>query len=208
MPTMVRPVLDYAETIDCVDMNHVACVGFSFGGFLMPRVAAFDKRIKLIIADPGNISWGKGIGERLTMIQKMPPKMRPKFMNVMLEDYAWKHGVPEEAVVDEFKKYDNSNILDKVECEVLVLDGTAEMTFGAAKELYDMTARHSAILRWEAMRPVRKSLWIGWRIISDPACRGCEGNNQSINKYNEFCGALNLWSVLRFFCLQRILAWR
>ena len=134
---VMGPVLDYAETIDCVDMNHVACVGFSFGGFLMPRVAAFDNRIKLIIADPGNISWGKGIGERLAMIQKMPPKMRPKFMNVMLEDYAWKHGVPEEAVVDELKKYDNSNILDKVECEVLVLDGTAEMTFGAAKELYD-----------------------------------------------------------------------
>ena len=47
------------------------------------------------------------------------------------------HGVPEEAVVDELKKYDNTKILDKVECEVLVLDGTAEMTFGAAKELYD-----------------------------------------------------------------------
>jgi len=134
---VMSPVLDYVETIDCVDMDHVACMGFSFGGFLMPRVAAFDKRIKLIITDPGNISWGKGIGERLAMIQKMPSKMRPKFMNVMLEDYAWKHGVSEEAVVDELKKYDNTKILDKVECEVLVLDGTAEMTFGAAKELYD-----------------------------------------------------------------------
>ena len=30
-----------------------------------------------------------------------------------------------------------TGILDKVKCEVLVLDGTAEMTFGAAKELYD-----------------------------------------------------------------------
>ena len=134
---VMGPVLDYVETIDCVDMDHVACMGFSFGGFLMPRVAAFDKRIKLIITDPGNISWGKGIGERLAMIQKMPSRMRPKFMNVMIEDYAWKHGVPEEAVVDELKKYDNTKILDKVECEVLVLDGTAEMTFGAAKELYD-----------------------------------------------------------------------
>ena len=134
---VMGPVLDYAETMDCVDMDHVACMGFSFGGFLMPRVAAFDKRIKLIITDPGNISWGKGIGERLAMIQKMPSRMRPKFMSVMLEDYAWKHGVPEEAVVDELKKYDNTKILDKVECEVLVLDGTAEMTFGAAKELYD-----------------------------------------------------------------------
>ena len=76
----------------------------------MPRVAAFDKRIKLIIADPGNISWGKGIGERLAMLQKMPSKMRPKFMSVMLEDYAWKHGVPEESVVDELKKYDNTKI--------------------------------------------------------------------------------------------------
>jgi len=65
----MSPVLDYVETIDCVDMDHVACMGFSFGGFLMPRVAAFDKRIKLIITDPGNISWGKGIGERLAMIE-------------------------------------------------------------------------------------------------------------------------------------------
>lgn len=134
---VMGPVLDFAESIACVDMNRVACMGFSFGGFLMPRVAAYDKRIKLIITDPGNISWGKGIGERLSMIQKMPKVVRPKFMQVMLEDYAWKHGVSEDAVVDELNKYDNTGILDKVKCEVLVLDGTAEMTFGAAKELYD-----------------------------------------------------------------------
>ena len=71
------------------------------------------------------------------MILKMPKAMRPKFMQVMLEDYAWKHGVKEEQIVEELKKYDNTPILDKVECEVLVLDGTAEMTYGAAKELYD-----------------------------------------------------------------------
>jgi len=134
---VMGPVIDYAEKLDGVDTDRIACMGFSFGGFLMPRVAAYDKRIKLIVADPGNISWGKGIGERLSMILKMPKAMRPKMMATMLEDYAWKHGVPEEQIVEELKKYDNTPILDKVECEVLVLDGTAEMTYGAAKELYD-----------------------------------------------------------------------
>ena len=134
---VMGPVIDYAEKMDGVDTDRIACMGFSFGGFLMPRVAAYDKRIKLIITDPGNISWGKGIGERLSMILKMPKAMRPKVMATMLEDYAWKHGVPEEQIVEELKKYDNTPILDKVECEVLVLDGTAEMTYGAAKELYD-----------------------------------------------------------------------
>ena len=48
------------------------------------------------------------------------------------------HGGLNEVFADVPEALSNTlEILDKVECEVLILDGTAEMTFGAAKELYD-----------------------------------------------------------------------
>ena len=136
---VLGPVIDYVEkNIPEVDNSKIICMGTSFGGFLLPRVAAFDKRIKLCIADPGSSSWGNAIIPRLQMLQNMPKEIRPKFMNIMVEDYAWKHGVSEENIIEELKKYDNTDVIDKITCKVLVLDGTAETSPGAALKFYEM----------------------------------------------------------------------
>ena len=55
----------------------------------------------------------------------------------MMDDYAWKHGVSREAVIEELRKYDNTDIVDKINCEMLVLDGTAEINKGEAKVFFD-----------------------------------------------------------------------
>ena len=114
-------------------------MGLSFGGFLSPRAAAFDKRIKLCIADPGSMNWGAGISERLNMVKDFEISNLPPAVRSLVTDYAWKHGVETsvQAVVDELKKYDNADIIDKITCTMLVLDGTAEVTPGVADKFYD-----------------------------------------------------------------------
>jgi pimeloyl-ACP methyl ester carboxylesterase len=50
---VVRPVIDYALTRPEIDPDRIALSGWSFGGFLAPRAAAFEHRLAALIADPG-----------------------------------------------------------------------------------------------------------------------------------------------------------
>jgi pimeloyl-ACP methyl ester carboxylesterase len=50
---VVRPVVDYALTRPEIDPRKIVLNGWSFGGFLAPRAAAFEHRIAALIADPG-----------------------------------------------------------------------------------------------------------------------------------------------------------
>ena len=56
--TVVRAVIDSVRTRPEVDPDRIVLAGWSFGGFLAPRAAAFEKRIAALIADPGQ--WDQG----------------------------------------------------------------------------------------------------------------------------------------------------
>ena len=51
--TVVTPVIDFALTRPEIDPGKIVLNGWSFGGFLAPRAAAFEHRIAALIADPG-----------------------------------------------------------------------------------------------------------------------------------------------------------
>lgn len=48
----LRVVVDYALTHQEVDPARLALIGYSFGGYLAPRAAAFEPRLKACIANP------------------------------------------------------------------------------------------------------------------------------------------------------------
>jgi dienelactone hydrolase len=50
---VVRPVIDFVLTRPEVDPKRIVLCGWSFGGFLAPRAAAFEKRIAALVSDPG-----------------------------------------------------------------------------------------------------------------------------------------------------------
>ncbi len=135
---VITPVVDYAISIPDVDVDRIGLMGISFGGFLAPRAVAFEKRIKLCITNPGNMNWGAGIGEALGKMKNVPKMMVPKSVQTMIADYAWKQGVENsiDSVVDELKKYNNTDIIDKITCKMLVMDGTAEITYGESEKMF------------------------------------------------------------------------
>jgi Esterase FrsA-like len=51
--SVITPVVDFALKHKQVDKNRLALIGISFGGYLVPRALAFEKRIKLAIANGG-----------------------------------------------------------------------------------------------------------------------------------------------------------
>jgi len=51
--TVVTPVIDFALRLPVVDPQRIALMGRSMGGYLAPRAAAFEHRIKALMADGG-----------------------------------------------------------------------------------------------------------------------------------------------------------
>jgi alpha-beta hydrolase superfamily lysophospholipase len=55
---VVTPVVDAAEAIDVVDVNRIVYWPWSLGGYMAPRVGAFEHRLAAIVADPGQLDVG------------------------------------------------------------------------------------------------------------------------------------------------------
>ena len=136
---VITPIIDYClENFEGIDEENIILFGISFGGFLVPRAAIYDERVRMCIVDPGNANWGGAFAKRLEMIQKMPKEVRPAQLDFMLEDYIYKHGATSETICDELRKFDNTDIIKDLDCLTIVMDGTSEMTQGEAKVFYDM----------------------------------------------------------------------
>lgn len=136
---VVGPVIDFALTMPGVDPSRIALMGMSFGGALSVRAAAFERRLKVLIADPGTLSWGEAIAGHFRRAGDAPLDALPPEMRNMLRDYAWKQGVPNSAkdVAQALAAYDNSAVASQIACETLVIDGTEEMVKGQAQKLFD-----------------------------------------------------------------------
>lgn len=50
---VVKPIVDYCENQNAIDSSKLFLLGYSFGGFLVPRAAAFEHRLAAIICVDG-----------------------------------------------------------------------------------------------------------------------------------------------------------
>jgi pimeloyl-ACP methyl ester carboxylesterase len=152
---VITPVVDFAVRQPGVDSRRIALMGISMGGALAPRAAAFEKRLKILVANPGVYEWGRVftgfIAERFPEIADMPEKdpqgfdalmdrviAENPFMRWGLRDTMWKQGCATPSqLMKEMKRYTNKGFAEKITAKTLVVDGEAE-EFGQAKELLDV----------------------------------------------------------------------
>lgn len=150
---VVTPVVDYAVGLDTVDSNKIALLGYSMGGYLAPRAAAFEKRIKVCIADGGVYDFYD------TMTRNMPPDFLalaysdPDKFNQDMYDYMkthtqvrwafyngiWTFGVKTPAqYVSKMRAYTLEKVAKQISCHMLVIDSTADMFMkGEAQKLFN-----------------------------------------------------------------------
>lgn len=79
---VITPVVDYALTLPGVDPNKIALMGVSMGGYLAPRGAAFEKRIKALVANDGIYDFG---APQLKMI---PPDQHDAYIAALNQEDA------------------------------------------------------------------------------------------------------------------------
>jgi hypothetical protein len=139
----VGRVLDFAEQDPRLDVSRSVLMGLSFGGYLAPRAAAHEGRLRALVANPAVVSWADSM---LRHFAELPGILElhargPAAFDAAIDavsvampdarwyfdDVTWKHGVstPHE-VIDELRKYDNAGGVSKIRCHTLVMDGSAE----------------------------------------------------------------------------------
>lgn len=83
---VVTPIVNYIETLPNIDKNKIALMGISMGGYLAPRAAAFEPRIKALIANGGVYDFSG------TLLNSLPKKVldlldsHPNTFNTIMED--------------------------------------------------------------------------------------------------------------------------
>lgn len=150
---VVTPIVDVAVGLDGVDPDRIALMGLSFGGYLAPRAAAFEKRLKVCVANPGVLSWWASIKAGLPSALMDAYADGPEVFNAaaevvaeqsaragwFLRDSCWKHGVATPYdLMREFQACDLTDVAGQIDCETLVMDGVDErFSTGQAEQLYD-----------------------------------------------------------------------
>lgn len=153
---VVQPIVDTAIRIAGVDRRRIALLGWSMGGALVPRAAAFEKRLRLVIANPGVLDWGQAsraqyeryFPDLLPLLDRDPARFDLEMGRLMaaqplirwyVNDAMAKHGAgsPSRLLLD-MARYTNVPVVDRIEARTLVMDGTAEsFTVGQARALFD-----------------------------------------------------------------------
>lgn len=150
---VVKPAVDFALTRNEVDPKKIALMGISFGGYLAPRAAAFEKRIKACIANGGvydfhaaarltpeeekDLDTPEGAEEiNKALYNKM--KVDPSFRWAMANGMFTFHAQTPSDWLKMTRPYTMKDVAAKIACPVLVVDSEGDKDMpGQARKLFE-----------------------------------------------------------------------
>jgi len=152
---VLSPVIDYVSSLPQVDETHLALITVSLGGYLGPRAATFDHRLRGIVANPGVLNWFQVYSDflaqidpnLLSLLESDPDAFDEVVTGIMSQndfmmwgmvDSMWHFGAdtPSE-LMKEVQRYNiNEGMFANWRTPALIIDAEAEER-GQAKEMYD-----------------------------------------------------------------------
>ncbi len=167
---VVGPVIDWVVEQPGVDPDRIVLAGWSFGGFLAPRAAAFQPRLAALIADPGQ--WD----QRDAMVPMLPltdeqkkdfPDIDPHALDEMdewlsgpegdpmlrwslLHRGPWVHDKPTLfATLAELARFRVSDVADRIACPTLLTQAEDDPVSKSAAKLYDaLTVERKTLIKF------------------------------------------------------------
>jgi pimeloyl-ACP methyl ester carboxylesterase len=156
--SVVSPVIDYAHTRSEIDPNRIVLAGWSFGGFLAPRAAAFERRIAALIADPGQGDLRDGVVAALPVSDDLKarfpdidsrlldpmrewldsPEADPLLRWRLLQRGPWVHGVDSlfEYLAD-MLRYEVLDVAQQIACPTLLTTAEGDPTAAGGVALFE-----------------------------------------------------------------------
>jgi len=151
--TVVTPVVDFALKRREVERDNIALMGISFGGYLVPRAAAFEHRLKACIANGGVYDMHRVVMKRPGMEQALDDpqasaEIDSEIYKMMETDPAlrWAFGngmftFDAKSPTDWMRKtrpYTMKDVAGNIRCDMLVVDSEDDKDMpGQARQLYD-----------------------------------------------------------------------
>ena len=151
---VITPIVDYLVELEEVDEDNIALISVSLGGYLGPRAAAFEHRLRALITNPGVMNWGRvydnfisDIDPDLMALFESDPETFDATINQMMQfsnllswgmiDSMWHHNVttPTE-LMNEVHTFTNEATVQNITSQTMVIDAEME-EFGQSQELYD-----------------------------------------------------------------------
>jgi alpha-beta hydrolase superfamily lysophospholipase len=157
--TVVGPVLDYLLARPETDPDRVALMGISLGGVLAPRAAAFDPRVKALVAFNGVYNLGEDLVQRLV---PSSPELRRTLLQVgsvpdldarlaqamvtrtdirgVMQNCAWVLGTdsPRKTLLRMLDFNVADGVAERITCPTLVCSGAPDPSLASqSKKLYE-----------------------------------------------------------------------
>jgi pimeloyl-ACP methyl ester carboxylesterase len=170
---VVGPVIDWVLERPEVDPARVVLAGWSFGGFLAPRAAAFEDRLAALIADPGQWDQRDGFIDRLPLTDEQKatfpvgvdpsaldemqaflagPQGDPSLRWALLQRGLWVNDQPSlfDLFVD-LDRYRISDVAAQISCPTLLTRAEGDPIAAGAGKLFDaLTVQRKALVRFTA----------------------------------------------------------
>jgi len=112
-----RACVDYLETRDDVAADRIGLVGWSLGGYYAPRAAAYEKRLKLVVAWGANHNWGEVQKARLEREGENPV---PHYWEHVL--WVWGYDAVD-AFIAGVEAVNLEGVVEQITCALLITHG-------------------------------------------------------------------------------------
>ena len=167
---VVTPVVDFALKLPGVNPQKIALMGISFGGYLAPRAAAFEKRIAALIANDGIYDYGAAnlthvpAGMRAALEQSLTAKEAPEVDKMIVASMeasptvAWAitHGMyvmgapaPRAYIAAALAYNLRDGVAEAITCPTLVCEAEGDIFFrGQPQQLFDHLTCPRTLMRF------------------------------------------------------------
>ncbi|KAI1075660.1 alpha/beta-hydrolase [Whalleya microplaca] len=161
---VVSPVVDFLATVPCVDVARIGLVGYSMGGYLAARAAAFEPRIAAlfqidgmyeftrspIFAEKGLSNFGDARDLAGTQAILRNPKV-PAGLRWVLGHGLWAFKVQTRGEVREkAEQFSLVGIADKIRCPVFVADAEQDQFFlGQPQTMAEVLGDRATLVKFE-----------------------------------------------------------
>jgi alpha-beta hydrolase superfamily lysophospholipase len=181
--TVVTPVVDYATHRKEVDAHKIALMGISFGGYLAPRAAAFEKRIKACVANGGVYDFHMaahltpeieksldtpGVAEEIDKMLFDKMKTNPSFRWAMANGmFTFKAKSPSEWL-KMTRLYTMQDVAGQITCPMLIVDSEEDRDMaGQASKLYEAVKSQKHFIRFTKEEGAEEHCQMGAILISN-----------------------------------------
>ena len=172
---VITPVVDFAVKLRGVDPQRLALIGMSMGGYLAPRAAAFEHRISACIAYDGVLNFAAALPEQqaregdpeqwLSAMENVfaHRAQAPTSLRWAMSNAVWTLGVDTaHELLEEFSKYDLTEVADQINCPTLVCEAENDHFFsGQPQQLYDALQCPKTLLTFTAAEGADEHCHVG-----------------------------------------------